>query len=82
MANAGFDAITMKPFDTAIEIGRSLDDAVNHLQEFGPISRMLTDATPSQKEQASAALREALAPFARTTPITLGAGVWLVTAKS
>jgi SAM-dependent methyltransferase len=82
LANAGFDVITLKPFDTAIEIGRSLDDAADYLQEFGPVSRMLTDATPSQKEQASLALREALAPFARTTPITLGAAVWLVTAKS
>ena len=82
LATAGFDVITMKPFDAAIEIGRSLDDATDYLQEFGPISRMLTDATPSQKEQAALALREALAPFARKTPIALGAAVWLVTAKS
>lgn len=81
LANAGFDAITMKPFDTGIEIGRSIDDAADYLKEFGPISRMLTDTTPAQKEQASVALRGALAPFARETPIKLGAAVWLVTAK-
>lgn len=81
LANAGFDAITLKPFEANIEIGHSLDDATDYLKEFGPISRLLTDATPAQKEQATIALREALTPFAGTTPIMLGAAVWLVTAK-
>jgi SAM-dependent methyltransferase len=82
LANGGFDVITLKPFDTKVEIGATLDDAVGYLQEFGPISRALTDASPAQKEQAAKALREALAPFAKTSPITLGAAVWLVTAKA
>lgn len=82
LANGGFDVITLKPFDTKVEIGATLDDAVGYLQEFGPISRALTDASPAQKEQAVKALREALAPFAKTSPITLGAAVWLVTAKA
>ena len=82
LANAGFDVITMKPFDTRIEIGQSLDDAADYLQEFGPISRMLTDASAAQKQQAAASLREGLAPFARTAPVMLGAAVWIVTAKA
>jgi SAM-dependent methyltransferase len=82
LANGGFDAITLKPFDTRVEIGASLDDAVAYLQEFGPISRALADASPAQKEQAAKALREALAPYAKTSPVMLGAAVWLVTAKA
>jgi SAM-dependent methyltransferase len=82
MANGGFDAITLKPFDTKVEIGNTLDDAVTYLQEFGPIARALNDASPAQKEQAAKALREALSPHAKTTPITLGAAVWIVTAKA
>ena len=82
LANAGFDAITLKPFDAKVEIGSTLEDAANYLQEFGPVSRALNDATPAQKQQAAAALREALAPHAKATPIKLGAAVWLVTAKA
>ncbi len=82
LASGGFDAITLKPFDAPVEIGNSLDDAVAYLQEFGPISRALTDASPTQKEQAAKALREALAPYAKTAPVRLGAAVWIVTAKA
>ena len=82
LANAGFDAITLRPFDVKVEIGSSLDDATSYLLEFGPVSRALTDASPAQKEQAIASLRGSLAPHAATTPIKLGAAVWLVTAKA
>ena len=81
LANAGFDVITLKPFDTQLELGNGLNDAADYLLEFGPISRALTDATPEQKRQATAALREALAPHAKTAPVKLGAAVWLVDAK-
>ncbi len=53
LANAGFDAITMKPFDTPIELGGSPDAAADYLQEFGPISRMLTDASPRRTPPAA-----------------------------
>jgi SAM-dependent methyltransferase len=82
LANAGFDVITMKPFDTPMEIGRTLDDAADYLQEFGPISRALAEAAPEQKRQAASALREALAPHTKASPVQLGAAVWLVTAKA
>ncbi len=82
LANAGFDVITMKPFDSHIILGGTIDDATAHLQEFGPISRMLAEATSAQQKQAAVSLREALAPFAGSTPFTLGAAVWLVTAKA
>lgn len=82
LASGGFDAITLRPLDTKVGIGDSLDDAVAYLQEFGPVSRALSEASPAQKQQAATALREALAPYAKSTPITLGAAVWIVTAKA
>ncbi len=82
LANGGFDAITLKPFDTKVGIGESLDDAVAYLQEFGPVSRALSEASPEQKQQAATALHEALVPYAKTTPIAVGAAVWIVTAKA
>ena len=81
LANGGFDVITMKPLDVALNMGASLDDAVAYIQEFGPVSRLLKDATPSQREAAVAGVREAMAPYAKSPPVRLDGAVWLVTAK-
>ena len=81
LANAGFDVITMKPFDTPMNMGATLDAAVADIQEFGPVSRLLKEATPTQREAAVAAVREAMAPYAKSLPLRLNGAVWLVTAK-
>jgi SAM-dependent methyltransferase len=77
-----FDRITVRPFDCDLALGPTLDDAVAHIQDFGPVSRMLSEATPTQKENAVTALREALKPYAGRKPVTLGAAVWIVTATT
>jgi SAM-dependent methyltransferase len=81
LASGGFDVITMRPFDTPLTLGDTLDDAVAYLQEFGPISRLLNEATPPQREAAAKAIREAMAPYAKSPPVRLTGAVWLVTAK-
>ncbi len=82
LANGGFDVITVRPFDTMMNVGVDLDDAVAYMQEFGPVSRLLRDAPPQQREVGIAAMREALKPYAQTSPVELAAAVWLVTAKN
>jgi SAM-dependent methyltransferase len=81
LANGGFDLITLRAFDPPMVLGDTLDDAVAHIQEFGPISRMLGDAAPPQRENAALAIREALTPCAASSPVQLGGATWLVTAK-
>jgi SAM-dependent methyltransferase len=78
LAGAGFGEIASRPFDTTVELGQGLEDAVSHLQEFGPLSRMLKEASPQQRSNAVAAVRAALAPFAKRQPFTLNAAVWVV----
>jgi SAM-dependent methyltransferase len=82
LAHGGFDVITMRPFDTQMVFGNSLDDAVDYLQEFGPVSRLLKEATPPQREAAVNAIREAMKPYAKSSPITMTGATWLVTAKA
>lgn len=79
---AGFDQITCKPFDTPMVLGSTLDDAIAHVSEIGPVSRMLTDATPDQRTQAVAALKQAMQPFAGKSPVAMGGAVWIVSAKA
>lgn len=82
LSNAGFDRITARPFDAEVRLGDTFEDAVAYIQDFGPISRMLTDATDAQKAQATAALREAFKPYADRKPVTMTGAVWIVTATA
>ena len=78
LAGAGFGEIALRPFDTPVELGQDLEGAVSHLQELGPLSRILREASPPQRSNAVAAVRAALAPFAKREPFTLNAAVWVV----
>jgi len=82
LGNAGFDSITARPLDSPLELGESCDDALAHIQDFGPVSRMMASATDAEKAKAVAALGDALKPYAARQPIALGAAVWLVTARA
>ena len=80
LTHAGFDRITIRPVDANMLLGNSLDDALNHIQDFGPVSRMLAEASPNEKTAATTALRDAFKPFATRTPFSLGGAVWIVSA--
>lgn len=79
---AGFDQITCTPFDTPMVLGGTLDDAIAHVSEIGPVSRMLTDATPAQRSEAVGALTRAMQPFAGQSPVSMNGAVWIVSAKA
>jgi SAM-dependent methyltransferase len=81
LANGSFDVITMRPFDTPLTLGETLDEAVDHIQQFGPVSRLLNEAAPQQREAAVGAIREAMRPYAKSSPVRLTGATWLVTAK-
>jgi len=82
LASGGFDAISARPFDTTLSLGETHEDALAHIQDFGPVSRMMASATDAEKSKAVAALDQALKPFSQRKPVTLGAAVWIVTAKA
>jgi len=82
LANAGFDSIAARPFDSPMQLGETFEDALAHIQDFGPVSRMLTPASDAERVAAATALRRALEPYASKKPIALGAATWIVTAKA
>lgn len=82
LAGAGFDRITAEPFDADLTLGANIDEAIAHIAEIGPVSRMLADASPEQRSIALAALRDALAGRVRTSPFALGGAVWIVRAEA
>lgn len=82
LSNAGFDRIEARPVDVPMEMGKTLDEAVSHLQEIGPVSRMLTDAGPETRQKVIAAISDAVRPYGTRLPVTMGGAIWIVTAKS
>ena len=80
--HAGFSQIAINPCDAPMQLGGNLDEACAHIQEIGPVSRMLAESSPQQKVNALNALRDALAPLAIHQPFRMGGAVWLVTAQS
>jgi SAM-dependent methyltransferase len=82
LTGAGFDRITAQPFDTDLSFGATLEDAIAHLAEIGPVARMLADATPDQKGKAMKALEAALQSWSGQSPVTMGGAVWMITARA
>ncbi|MEO8536726.1 MAG: class I SAM-dependent methyltransferase [Betaproteobacteria bacterium] len=82
---AGYDRIAFERFDADICIGRDLDDAVDFAMALGPageIIRLAGDAAQVRKPEIIAALRDALARYARTDGVWAPSSTWRITARN
>jgi len=85
LRGAGFERITFERYDCDICIGRDLNDATEFAMALGPageIIRLAGEQGERCKPQVVAALREALAPFARLDGIWAPSSTWFITATS
>ncbi len=78
---AGFSEITVAPVTPPMNVGATVDDALEFLTKLGPSARMLQDASDEVRAAAAKDLREALEPFATESGIELGASAWVVTGR-
>jgi len=93
LAQAGFAAHSITPFDAPMRIGRgatvdaALDDAVAHATLTGPLARRLPDIAEPERGHMLAAVRAALTPHARAmdgergAEVSLPAAAWIVQAR-
>jgi ubiquinone/menaquinone biosynthesis C-methylase UbiE len=81
---AGFKSIQLEPVDVQSDIsnGKGMDEALVNAMEIGPASRALSGASADTRAKAEAALRTAFTPLQKDGKVLLGAGLWIVTAKS
>jgi hypothetical protein len=84
LGEAGFSGIAMEPHDLSLDIavGRGLDAAVESALAIGPAARALAEQPSEIRAAATAAIRAALAPFARGQAVALPASIWIVTAMA
>jgi len=85
LRGAGFERITFERFDCDICIGRDMEDAIEFAMALGPageIIRLAGQEGEQQKPQVVAALKEALAPFARPDGLWAPSSTWFISATN
>jgi ubiquinone/menaquinone biosynthesis C-methylase UbiE len=82
---AGYDRISFERFDTDINIGRTLDDAVEFALALGPageIIRLAGEEGERRKDEVRAALRETFADCLQSDGVRMASSSWFVTARN
>jgi len=85
LRGAGFERVAFERYDCDICIGRDMDDAVEFAMALGPageVIRLAGEEGEKRRPQVVAALREALAPFARRDGIWAPSSTWFITATN
>ncbi|MGH2901255.1 MAG: methyltransferase domain-containing protein, partial [Solirubrobacteraceae bacterium] len=81
LEQAGFRNVAHEPFTGENFLGQTVDEALAFLSEVGPAGTALRDATPAQREAATAAIREMLAGHLKPSGIRMAYAAWIVTAE-
>lgn len=87
LAQAGFEAVTITPFDREIVFGEGLsreaaiDDAVGMSCEVGPLSRVLADQDEKVRTEVLEAVRAAFAARVRENCVVIDGAAWIVSAR-
>jgi hypothetical protein len=79
LGQAGFSDINVAPHDDTINLG-SLDQAVEQAVRIGPLGRLLNE-NMQVIDPVMERVRETLSPYDSGNGVTLGAAVWIVSAR-
>jgi SAM-dependent methyltransferase len=85
LLGAGFEDVCLQRCDSPIEIGASLDEAVEFAMALGPageVIRLAGDEAERLRPEIEVALREALAEFQRPQGVIAPASTWIVSARA
>ena len=82
LADAGFSAIAIEPFDAPMRVGATAEDAAVRSMRIGPLAALLRESGGEGIEKVAAAVAEALAPHATAAGVILPGATWIVTARS
>ena len=82
LQDAGFTGIEIESITPELNVGQSLDEAMNFQLRVGPMARALADLDEGPRQQASQAVRDALSAYATADGVKLGSAGWLVSART
>ncbi|HEY1707839.1 MAG TPA: methyltransferase domain-containing protein [Rhizomicrobium sp.] len=82
LTEAGFRAVKVEKLDSVMNLGPSLDGAVDMMMTMGPLSRALNEADDATRAKIRPAVRAALEPYVTADGVQPPAGCWLAGAKA
>lgn len=78
---AGFREIVVKPLDTTVNLGGSVEDAVGEALTLGPLARAAAELDEATREKIRARIAPILRKYETPYGITPPAAVWLISAR-
>jgi SAM-dependent methyltransferase len=78
---AGFRDIAIKPLDTTVNLGATIDDALTEALTIGPLARAAAELDERQREEIRRRIAPVIAKFQTTYGVVAPAAVWLVSAR-
>jgi SAM-dependent methyltransferase len=80
--SAGFKDVAVEALTGELNVGATVDEAMEFQSEIGPISRVLAELDEEPRQQALAAARHSLEPYADDQGVRLSAACWVVSARA
>jgi len=78
---AGFRDIAIKPLDTTVNLGATIDDALTEALTIGPLARAAAELDERQREEIRRRIAPVIAKFQTTYGVVAPEAVWLVSAR-
>ena len=82
LEEAGFRNVTHQPLDLTLNMGRTLDEALEQTLEIGPLARLLAEHDPALRKKVSGVVREELAKRLTPEGVILSSAAWIVSADA
>jgi SAM-dependent methyltransferase len=80
LEQAGFSDVVVKPHDTTVNLGASVDDAVTEALTIGPLARAAAELDEAARQKIREAISPVLGRYRTPYGITPPAAIWLVSA--
>lgn len=80
LSQAGFNAVTITPFDTLIG-SENIEQALKLALRVGPLGRALREH-PAIKDDVAVAVRDGLSKYLTRSGVLMPAAVWIISARN
>ncbi|GJL87277.1 MAG: methyltransferase [Minwuia thermotolerans] len=80
LSSGGFTDIRIEPYDHAMVMGNTVEEAIQTAMEVGPVGSVASEADAQTQQALNQAMAEKLSTFATPEGVRLGAAIWCVTA--
>ncbi len=82
LVDAGFSEVAIEAFDAPMRVGADVADAAARSLRLGPLAALVRESGGAGIEKITAAVAEALKPYATPEGVILPGATWIVTARS